>query len=352
MGQLLKLKKLFITSIFIFNFGAYAQNKTTQSDLSTLNDGPYIFIEEDKLIETNIINGEVINKNLPLDSLDTFYPVEKAQFESIENLVVLSDIHGQYDLFLELLKNNNIIDEKLNWNFGNGHMDIVGDVFDRGSQVNEVLWFIYKLEKQAKLSNGRVHFLLGNHEYMVLHNDLRYIHDKYNQTTNLLKVSYPDLYGKQTILGRWLRSKATIIKINQHTFVHGGISKEFLKSGYDMDNTNKVMRESIDIEKQQLISIGFYEKYYGTNGPIWYRGLILGNLDAETIHSILEQTHSEHIVVGHCSDNKIVQLHNQKVFGVDSSIKNGQYGELLFIEKGITYHRGTLDGMKIRLTNY
>jgi hypothetical protein len=331
------------------SFCACAQNEWNQSEFLTLNDGPYIFIEEDKLIETTIINGQVINKNLPLDSFDTIYPVENTQFENIENLAVLSDIHGQHDLFIELLKNNEIIDKKLNWNFGKGHLIIVGDVFDRGSQVNEVLWFIYNLEKQAKQNNGRVHFLLGNHEYIALYNDLRYIHDKYNQTTSLLKTSYPNLYGKQTLLGRWLRSKATILKINQHTFVHGGISKEFLSSGYDRDNTNKVMRESIGIEKQELQSTGLYEKYYGTNGPIWYRGLILGDLASEEITSILEQIDSDHIVVGHCSDDKIVQLHDQRVFGVDSSIKNGLYGELLFIENGTTYYRGTLDGKKIRL---
>ena len=44
-------------------------------------------------------------------------------------------------------------------------------------KVNEILWFVYDLEGQAKEKGGRVHYLLGNHEYMVLYNDLRYIHD-------------------------------------------------------------------------------------------------------------------------------------------------------------------------------
>jgi hypothetical protein len=349
MNHLLKFKNQLILSVLILSFYANAQINLHNSDISTLNDGPYIFIEENDLIEKKIIKGEVIKKKLPLDSFDTIYPTVKAHYENIKDLVVLSDIHGQYDLAVELFKNNNIIDDELNWSFGKGHLVIIGDVFDRGPKVNEVLWLIYKLEKQAKLSKGRVHLLLGNHEYMVLRDDLRYINDKYKQVSELFKISYSGLYGNQTILGRWLRSKATIMKINQHTFVHGGISKSFSLTDYDMENTNKAMRESIDIKQEELKSTGFYNKHYGTNGPIWYRGLILGNLSSDEVTSILEKINSEHIVVGHCSDDKIVQLHDQKVFGVDSSIKKGHYGELLFIENGSTYYRGTLDGKKIKL---
>ena len=53
-------------------------------------------------------------------------------------------------MLIELLKNNKIIDEDLKWTFGDGHFVIVGDVFDRGDKVNEVLWFLYDLEIQAK----------------------------------------------------------------------------------------------------------------------------------------------------------------------------------------------------------
>ena len=80
-----------------------------------------------------------------------------------------------------------------------------------------MLWFVYQLEKQAEKSGGKVHFLLGNHEYMVLQKDLRYLHKKYNLASQLLNTPYDELYGVNTVLGRWLRSKATLIKINENT---------------------------------------------------------------------------------------------------------------------------------------
>ena len=128
--------------------------------------------------EKNIINDKVFTKNLKTSSFDTIYSSEKPIFTNINKIAALSDIHGQYDLVIKLFKNNKIIDDNLNWIFGDGHLVITGDIFDRGDTVNEVLWFIYKLEAQAENNGGRVHYLLGNHEYMIFYNDLRYIHEK------------------------------------------------------------------------------------------------------------------------------------------------------------------------------
>ena len=194
-----------------------------------ISDGPYIFIEKDKLINKSIVNGKVITTLLSLDSYDTIYYPEKSTFKKIKKIAALSDIHGQYDIAIELLKNNKIIDENLNWNFAKGHLVITGDIFDRGDKVNELLWLIYKLENQAKDKGGRVHYLLGNHEYMILQNDLRYLTDKYVLSSKLLDIDYDKLYGNKTILGKWLRSKPAIIKLNNIVFTHGGISEKFLE---------------------------------------------------------------------------------------------------------------------------
>ena len=101
------------------------------------------------------------------------------------------------------------IDKNLDWAFGKGHLVILGDVFDRGAEVTELLWLIRKLEQQALEAGGMVHFVLGNHEFMTMQNDLRYINKKYRRTEQLLNTSYPDLYGINTVMGRWLRSKPT-----------------------------------------------------------------------------------------------------------------------------------------------
>ena len=183
---------------------------------------------------------------------------------------------------------------------------------------------------------------------MVLHKDLRYVHDRYKVSTKLLGLAYDELYSNQTIIGRWLRSKSTIIKINNSIFVHGGVSEEFIaENGIDLSNTNQIMRSSIQRSKQEMKSTDFYKTYYGKKSLIWYRGYFYDNLVDADISKILTQVNSEHIVVGHCSNEEVVQLYDHKIFGVDSSIKKGTYGELLFI-KNKQFYRGTLDGKQIK----
>ena len=318
----------------------------------TISDGPYIFIEKNKLIEKNIINDKVFTKNLKTSSFDTIYSSEKPIFTNINKIAALSDIHGQYDLVIELFKNNKIIDDNLNWIFGKGHLVITGDIFDRGDTVNEVLWFIYKLEAQAENNGGRVHYLLGNHEYMIFYNDLRYIHEKYRKTTRLLNLEHYELYSDNTVIGRWLRSKPTIIKINDILFTHGGISEDFISYGdFNIQKINKTMIDSIPQSRSDIKNTNFHKMYYGSKGLVWYRGYFKKynpGVKDNDISNILSLVDADHIVVGHSTQEKVLQLFNNKIFCVDSGLKYGKYGEILIIENK-RFYRATLSGELIEL---
>ena len=332
------MKKIILLLLFVPLF-SIGQN-------AIISDGPYVFIEKNKLIKKSIINSEVISSNLDINSYDTLYLPEKSTYNKVKKIIALSDIHGQYDLTIELLKNNKVIDKELNWNFGKGHLVIAGDIFDRGDKVNEVLWLVYKLEIQAKNDGGRVHFVLGNHEFMVLQKDLRYIHEKYKVSSKLIGLEYDQLYGNKTVLGRWLRSKPSIIKINNNVFTHGGVSEEFLiNRGVDFEKINLMMRYYIDTPFEEMNS-SIYNLYNGEKSLIWYRDYFKEygeDLTDADISKILKMLNTKHIVVGHCSYDQVVQLYNNKIFGVDSSIKNGKYGEVLLIKKR-KFYRGTLKG--------
>ena len=333
---------------------AYVLNnlKPENGKLDTLliNDGPYIFIVNDSLIEKNIVNSKLESKTLASGSIPVQFKVEASTFNNVSKIAALSDVHGQYKLTTTLLKNNKIIDASENWAYGDGHLVIVGDIFDRGPEVTELLWLIFDLEKQAKKAGGKVHYLLGNHEYMVMLNDLRYINRKYRHTERILRTHYNDLYNNETILGRWLRSKPTIIKINENLFVHGGISSEFIASGFDLDATNQTMRQSLleDATNQKWDSI--YNKYYNSKGPIWYRGYFDEELRNKQVKDILKATKVEHIVVGHTSQTQVESLFKNKIIAVDTGIQKGDSGELLLIENECFY-RGALDGTKVKINN-
>ncbi len=315
-------------------------------DATAIDDGPYVFINPNNLNIKQIVKGTVITEIKGLDAYSTHFSPSISVYKNIDTIVALSDIHGQHDLGIRILKNNHVIDLNNNWNLGKGHFVICGDIFDRGPKVTEFLWFIYELEKQAEKAGGKVHFLLGNHEFMVLHNDRRYIHPKYKITEKLLNKRYAELFGKETVLGRWIRSKATLLKINDNLFMHGGISETFLEETFDIEFINQAFRKAIDQKKSTMKETPFYKRYLGKKGPVWYRGYFKNKLSEKQIDGILNTLDVKHVVVGHTSQKQVKQLYNHKIYAVDSSIKNGKYGEILIIENG-HYSRGTMDGERL-----
>ena len=62
---------------------------------------------------------------------------------------------------------------------------------------------------------------------------------KYHISSKLLDLEYDQLYGNNTVLGRWIRSKPTIVKINDIIFTHAGISGDFIAyESFNIENIN------------------------------------------------------------------------------------------------------------------
>lgn len=117
----------------------------------TFSDGPYIFIKKDRLVEKSLINGKVITKDLEINRYDTIYYPAKSSFSNVNKIAALSDIHGQFDLLVALLKNNKIIDNNLDWSFNKGHLVIVGDVFDREIKLTRYFGCYISLKFKQKI---------------------------------------------------------------------------------------------------------------------------------------------------------------------------------------------------------
>lgn len=275
-----------------------------------------------------------------------FYRDPKVSFTGIDSIAVLSDIHGQYNAARKLLINVGVINEANTWTYGKGHLVIVGDVFDRGPMVNETLWLLHNLQVEANHAGGRVHFLLGNHETMILAGDVRYLHNRYLLTTALLTKPYHELYGPETYMGKWLRSLPLTVRINDMVFVHGGFSRELLKEVCSLEKINDIYhRELIDVNVNVVIAESERLKLLqGRQGPLWYRGYFLDREFTENdIDKILKKVKAERMIVGHTSFDAIKSYFGGKVLAVDSSIKFGSTGEVLLIQNG-KMTRGTLFG--------
>ena len=324
------------------------------------DDGPYVFHAQDAQLESLwLCDGETVRLLQPRGDV---IPVRcgfphplLVPDEDIDPLpllpqgtriVALSDIHGQYDLMVRLLRTHHVIDEGDNWNLGSDHLVLTGDVFDRGPRVTETFWLLFRLQQQAQAAGGAVHFLLGNHETMVLYEDLRYVNPKYLEVARRLGRSYPALYGADSVLGGWLRTRPVLLKLGDTLFLHGGIAPENLDLALDREATNAAYRASLGTPKDVVKADPAPARLYdGKRSPIWYRGYFNGDLSATEVRELAERLGVARIVVGHTSMEEVGSFHDGRVIAIDSSIKNGESGELLFIEDG-RLSRGMLDGSR------
>jgi hypothetical protein len=342
-----------------------AQDSKTQP---IVQDGPYLLLEEQQVkalwIEAKQLKSRTFQLGQAIEIPKAIAPDFSVHFEDLETPIVpqteihfeteapvaaLSDVHGQYDVMVKLLQVHRIIDQDNNWIFGNGHLVIVGDVFDRGDQVTEILWLIHKLEKQATNNRGRVHFLLGNHELMVLTGDLRFLHPKYRYTMALTQRPLQELFNTQSYLGRWLRSKPLAITINDMAFVHGGFSELLLDQADELRTINELGRKSIDAHPEELAQDSLLQFMASEDGPLWYRGYFKDpDMSRRQAERILDKLQVNHIIVGHTSHEAILPLFNNRIIGVDSSIKFGKSGEILIREQD-QFYRGSIFGERTKL---
>jgi hypothetical protein len=331
-----------------------------------VTDGPYIDRIEKGYEATWLVNNRLKRKTFEKVSNQRFAPLpfpitvrdeeistKQYHFNDVSKIAAISDIHGQYDVMIKLFKSNNIIDDSLDWSFGEGHLVITGDVMDRGDQVTEIIWFLYRLERQAEDAGGKLHMLLGNHELMVMTGDVRYIHKKYRYTTAITKRMYQDLYSETSVLGSWLRTKPVSVTINGIAFLHAGFSKELLETGITIDEVNATFsNQLIDVPSGQIFQDTTVIDLLADKGPLWYRGYLdTENFTKDDASDVLKQLGVKHIVVGHSSMKSIVSLYENQIFMIDSSIKFGKTGEILLWEDS-KFSRGTLFGETISIKPY
>jgi hypothetical protein len=328
-----------------------------------VSDGPYVMQSETGRTAIWVYKGETHTQEINSQDFQSIEyngvkaklwsntPKEVKQLAYSGNFKIgaVSDIHGQYDTFIKLLKHNGVIDTQEKWSFANGHFVVAGDIFDRGPQVTEVLWFLYDLEKQAEEKGGKLHVLLGNHDVMVLNGNLRSVHPKYTEIGKILEKPFSTLFNKGTVLGDWLRTRPVLVKVNNILFTHGGLHPDLVTKGLSIEDINNEF-------KLQLVASEMADKrnelgdfLHRANGPIYYRGYFQGELATDgQIDALLNHFKISNIVVGHTTHRQIEMHYEGRVIVIDANMKSGNAGEILFWESG-EFVRGTLTGEKLEL---
>jgi hypothetical protein len=236
-------------------------------------------------------------------------------------IFVVADTHGEYEILAQMLVSQKIVDAKLRWAFGRGHLVVLGDEFDRGPNHLEILWLLYGLEAQAAKAGGGVHVVLGNHETMALEGDARYLNPKYVESAQVLGVpEYAALFAADSVLGQWLRSRPAVMKVNDLLCLHGGVSRALLDEHLSLAEINGTVRAWLGghVPDAEAARAGFLAT---TLGPLWYRGYFAepGDFTGATqadVDLTLERYGVARILVGHTKVPTITPLYDDKVIAV------------------------------------
>jgi hypothetical protein len=242
---------------------------------------------------------------------------DPVHFPAADSVFVMGDIHGEFDTLVRVLRNAGLIDGDLRWTGGRAHLVVVGDMMDRGADVTRVLWFLYRLEREAAAADGRLHVVLGNHEVMVLLNDLRYVAAKEQAIARLHGVGYDRLFDPRlSVLGRWLAAKPALIRIGDVLFAHGGVSTAYL------DHTLETVDDSLAAFVAEdlfyrwadstyvvaLDSAGLARRndfFWAETSILWYRGYAQTDTLASALTAVLDRYRASVLVVGHTPGDDI-----------------------------------------------
>ena len=286
-------------------------------------------------------------------TLTSLRAASPCEWDGIERIVAVGDVHGAYDRYVEILKTAGILDAGGHWSGGATHFVQLGDVVDRGSDSRKALDFLRRLEREAQAAGGSAHILLGNHEAARMLGDLRLtvageyaafttadserLRDQYLKTLRFATASEREqalqqmppgfvelrqAFGRDGEYGRWLRQLPVTIKIDGIMFAHGGISPAVAPMGCAAIN-DRVRRElTNDLDKTRAAPQASLTAR--VDGPLWYRGLAQEPESfAPQVGEILSALGARAIVVGHtvATSGRITTRFDGRVIQIDTGMQ-------------------------------
>jgi hypothetical protein len=224
---------------------------------------------------------------------------------SCDRIVAIGDLHGGYDELITILKETGLIGEELRWQGGNNCLVQEGDIVDRGDRSRTILDYLMELKPQAP---ERIFVLLGNHEFLNMTADMRYVSREEFAAFAAEETAAERAAGFEAFLasdgaegldeqaaqaefdnsyprgffarrrafspegryGSWLLELPTVVKIDDTLFVHGGLTPVDAYIGIEHINES-VHREVLEQYSLRAIleEAGWIDPLLSFNEALW-----------------------------------------------------------------------------------
>jgi hypothetical protein len=196
---------------------------------------------------------------------------EKDVLPAVDRIIVIGDLHGDWNETIKSLKIAKVIDNKLNWVGGKTVVVQIGDQIDRCRQLPcnrpikddedsdiKILKFFTKLHSQALSAGGAIYSIIGNHELMNSTGRMEYVSyqnymefEKKPDNIEFLKGMSSDLKNMEARkwafkpgnpLAEFIAcTRKLALIIGDNLFVHAGIVPEIAKKYPNIGDLNKLL---------------------------------------------------------------------------------------------------------------
>lgn len=298
-------------------------------------------------------------------------------------IVAVGDLHGDFQAWQAIASAAGLIDANGHWAGGKTTLVQLGDILDRQPDSLKIVRSLQQLQSEAPRAGGRVIVVLGNHEAMNLLGDFRYttpgeiaafvdnrstarreqyyiairkqleaanpnaapsaVREAWIAAHPLGWVEHKQAWSPSGELGRWATRNPAIVKIDGTLFVHGGLSAEYSK--LPLEDINRRIAAAMAAGDGGPSTI-----LYDPLGPLWYRGLVTRDADADQVRAketpppqlisadqeldvVLSAFGAQRLVVGHTPSLAGIQLlSNDRLARIDTGDSRAYGGVLSWLE--------------------
>ena len=225
-------------------------------------------------------------------------------------LIAIGDLHGDLEAARRALRLGGAVDREDRWIGGDLVVVQTGDQFDRGEGELAILDLVERLAAAAARSGGAVHVLNGNHEFLNVKGDMRYVTPGGFTAFHGLPgldlrredvASFPENERPRRAalapggpVARRLARRNVVVIVGDTVFVHGGVLPATVIYGLERINqeSRRWLRGELAAPPEVLLSRW---------GPVWSRHLSADPdaADCALLARSLRMLGAARMVVGH-----------------------------------------------------
>jgi len=265
--------------------------------------------------------------------------VVQSVYPKKDRVIVLGDLHADYQKTIDIFKKLKLIDNQLNWIAFPKNTFVVqlGDQLDGGGRgigdtkgELKLINFMEDINQKANVVGGAVLSLIGNHEIMNLIGDFRYASEHDIKDVGGLDIRKKIFSPGSDLFNKLSCTRNVVVKIGSWVFVHAGVSPKHINEFNNNENNtnihvkgdkwfesvNNLMRLFIQGKKPSF-DPEIEKLFLNEKGMIWDRDYGSISPKCEDWDTTKKLLGVDNIVIGHTIQDNINSKCDNKIWRVD-----------------------------------